>query len=78
VGYSVLLDTNSTGCSDYSGTIESTVTPTNSPVDFTYDPVRQLYGLRRLGIYPAGQYKLLLNSNLAPETCAVFVVTKDN
>src|SRR5215469_1226497 len=78
VGYSVLLDTNSTGCSDYSGTIEPTVTPTNSPVDFTYDPVRQLYGLRLLGIYPAGQYKLLLNSNLAPEQCAVFVVTKDN
>lgn len=78
VGYSVLLDTNGTGCGDYSGTIEPTVTPANSPVDFTYDPVRQLYNLKLRGVYPVGQYKLLLNSNLAPEQCATFVVTKDN
>jgi hypothetical protein len=78
VGYSVLLDTNSTGCADFSGTIEPTVTPTNSPVDFTYDPEHQLYDLRLRGIYPAGQYKMLLSPDLAPEQCAVFVVTKDD
>jgi sugar lactone lactonase YvrE len=78
VGYSVLLDTNTTGCSDFSGTIEPTLTPANSPADFTYNPIRQLYDLKLRGIYPAGQYKILLNSNLAPQKCAVFVVTKDN
>jgi hypothetical protein len=78
VGYSVLLDTNKTGCGDYSGTIEPTVTPTNSPADFTYDPEHQLYDLRLRGIYRAGQYKLLFSSNLAPEQCAVFAVTRDD
>ena len=78
VGYSVLLDTNNTGCADYSGTIEPTVTSANSPLDFTYDPEHQLYDLRLRGIYPAGQYKLLLSSNLAPEQCSVFAVMKDD
>jgi len=78
VGYSVLLDTNNTGCADFSGTIEPTVTSTNSPLDFTYDPEHQLYDLRLRGFYPAGQYKLLLSSNLAPEQCAVFAVMKDD
>jgi hypothetical protein len=78
VGYSVLLDNNNTGCADFSGTIEPTVTPANSPLDFTYDPEHQHYDLRLRGIYPAGQYKLLLSSNLAPEQCAVFAVTSDN
>jgi trimeric autotransporter adhesin len=78
VGYSVLLDTNRTGCNDFSGTLQPTATPLNSPVDFTYDTVRQRYQLRLRGIYGPGQYKLLLSSNLAPEQCAVFAVTKDN
>lgn len=77
VGYSVLLDTNGAGCSDFSGMIEPTAIATNSPTDFTYDPVHQLYQLRLRGIYKPGRHKLLLSSNLATEQYAPFVVTKD-
>jgi YVTN family beta-propeller protein len=76
-GYSVLLDTSNTGCSDFTGVRQPTRTPRNWPTNFSYDPVRQLYQLKLQGIYKPGRYKLLVNSNLLPEQCAPFVVTKD-
>jgi len=76
-GYSVLLDTANTGCKDFTGIRQPTRTPSNWPTDFSYDPVRQLYQLKLLGIYKPGRYKLLVNSNLLPQQCAPFVVTKD-
>jgi hypothetical protein len=78
VGHSVLLDTNGTGCSDFSGTLQPSLTPASSPADFTYDTVTQSYQLGLRGIYRPGKYKLLLSSSLATEQCAAFVITKDD
>jgi trimeric autotransporter adhesin len=76
-GYSVMLDKNGTGCADFSGVRQPTVTRRNAATDFTYDPIQQEYELRLQGTFHPGAYKLLVTSNLFGEQCAPFVVTKD-
>jgi hypothetical protein len=45
---------------------------------FVCDAKHQEYELKLAGIYKPGNYKLLVNSNLLPEQCAVFQVTGGN
>jgi sugar lactone lactonase YvrE len=75
-GYSVLLDTNNTGCSDFSGAHQPTMTLPASANNFVYDPRHQQYNLKLVGIYSPGNYKLLISSDLIPEQCAPFTVSK--
>jgi hypothetical protein len=44
--------------------------------NFVYDPQHQQYDLKLLGIYKPGNYKLLISSDLIPEQCAPFTVSK--
>jgi len=76
-GYAVLLDTNGTGCRDFTGVRQPTATPPSASGDFTYDRLRQFYQLNLRGTLRPGRYKLLVTSNLMPEQCSAFVVTKD-
>ncbi len=76
VGYTVVLDSDNTGCKNLTGVRQPTVTPFHWPSDFTYDPVRQIYQLKLIMAYNPGHYKLLIDSPLFPEQCAAFTVTK--
>ena len=76
VGYSVVLDSDNSGCKNFTGVRQATVTLPHWPSDFTYDPVRQIYQLKLTMAYNPGHYKLLIDSPLFPERCATFVVTK--
>jgi len=78
LGYSVLLDTGSTGCTDFTGVHQPVLTLPSTQTGFVYDPKHQEYDLKLLGIYKPGNYKLLVNSDLLPEQCAVFQVTSGN
>src|SRR5579862_802416 len=75
-GYSVLLDTNNTGCGDFSGAHQPTMTLPASQTNFVYDPQHQQYNLKLAGIYKPGNYKLLISSDLIAEQCAPFTVSK--
>jgi hypothetical protein len=75
-GYSVLLDTNNTGCGDFSGAHQPTMTLPATENNFVYDPQHQQYNLKLVGIYSPGNYKLLISSDLIPEQCAPFTVSK--
>jgi hypothetical protein len=44
--------------------------------NFVYDPQHQQYDLKLAGIYKLGNYKLLSSSDLIPEQCAPFTVSK--
>jgi YVTN family beta-propeller protein len=76
VGYTVVLDSDNSGCKNLTGVRQPTVTPAHWPSEFTYDPVRQIYQLKLAIVYNPGHYKLLVDSPLFPEQCASFVVTK--
>ena len=76
VGYTVVADSDNTGCKNLTGVRQATVTPLHWPSEFTYDPVRQIYQLKLIMTYNPGHYKLLVGSPLFPEQCAAFTVTK--
>ena len=76
VGYTVVTDSDNTGCQDLTGVQQHTVPLFHWPSEFTYDPVRQIYQLKLTMVYNPGHYKLLIDSPLFPEQCAAFVVTK--
>jgi sugar lactone lactonase YvrE len=78
LGYSVLLDTSNTGCTDFTGLHQPVLTLPSTQTNFVYDAKHQEYDLKLAGIYKPGNYKLLVNSNLLPEQCAVFQVTGGN
>jgi len=74
VGYGVLLDTGSTGCSDFTGVRQAVTTVPGSQTNFVYDPMHQEYDLKLAGTFKAGHYKLLINTGLSTEQCSPFVV----
>jgi len=75
VGYGVLLDTGNTGCTDFTGVRQSVVTQPSAQTNFVYDPRHLEYDLKLAGIYKPGNYKLLINTGLAPEQCSTFIVS---
>ena len=74
VGYGVLLDTGSTGCTDFTGVRQAVTTVPGSQTNFVYDPMHQEYDLKLAGTFKAGHYKLLINTGLSTEQCSPFVV----
>src|SRR5262249_24242737 len=74
VGYGVLLDTDNTGCTDFTGLRQPVVTQPSTQTNFVYDSKHQEYDMKLVGIYKPGKYKLLVNTGLAPEQCAAFQV----